>query len=150
MYVSTPIGITTHTIKHKTLTVRIFSYSIALSTPPTRASTSAHSLTLNPPISTHILYPPPTSFQYPNRKPARIPTCATAKNPYPNPTFSHRFSLPQFCRAVFVVTKTFPNFKKLLNPSGTYWFYSACCFLSFVFCYWLVPETKGTMRDDTA
>lgn len=43
----------------------------------------------------------------------------------------------------FVVSSTFLSLLAALGPSNTFFAYAVMCVLSFVFCYYKVPETKG-------
>ncbi|EKD72047.1 MAG: D-xylose-proton symporter, partial [uncultured bacterium] len=43
----------------------------------------------------------------------------------------------------FAVSSTFLTLLNQLGPSVTFLFYSQMCFLSLIFCYYKVPETKG-------
>lgn len=45
--------------------------------------------------------------------------------------------------ACLLVAQTFPMLKDWLGPGVTFWIYAGCSFLSLVFVYLLVPETKG-------
>ena len=43
----------------------------------------------------------------------------------------------------WVVAGTFLSLLHAAGPAGTFWFYACICVLAFIFCYALVPETKG-------
>ncbi|XP_023336801.1 facilitated trehalose transporter Tret1 isoform X2 [Eurytemora carolleeae] len=45
--------------------------------------------------------------------------------------------------AVFMVTLIFPTLSSYIHPHGTYWLFSAVCFLTCGFYLILMPETKG-------
>ena len=49
---------------------------------------------------------------------------------------------------VFLVTKLFPQMIDALTEQGTFWFFGGCCLLSFIFVYFLVPETRGKTLED--
>lgn len=49
---------------------------------------------------------------------------------------------------VFIVTKNFPSMISAFTEQGAFWFFAAFCFLSFVFVYFKVPETKGRTLED--
>ena len=49
---------------------------------------------------------------------------------------------------VFVVTKNFPSMITAFSEQGTFWFFAAWCFLSFLFVYFFVPETKGRTLEE--
>lgn len=44
---------------------------------------------------------------------------------------------------VFLVTKTFPTMKVVLNTSGAFWAFAVVMGLATVFTFFVVPETKG-------
>jgi facilitated trehalose transporter len=44
---------------------------------------------------------------------------------------------------MFIVIKTYHDLKNSMGEDGTFWLYSAVCFCSCLFVYFLVPETKG-------
>jgi facilitated trehalose transporter len=44
---------------------------------------------------------------------------------------------------MFIVIKTYHDLKNSVGEDGTFWLYSAVCFCSCIFVYFLVPETKG-------
>jgi MFS family permease len=44
---------------------------------------------------------------------------------------------------MFVVIKTYHDFKKSIGEDGTFWLYSCVCLCSCFFVHFLVPETKG-------
>lgn len=48
----------------------------------------------------------------------------------------------------FIVTKTFDSMQEGLTVQGTYWFYSGCCLVGFVFVYLVMPETKGKTLEE--
>jgi sugar porter (SP) family MFS transporter len=43
----------------------------------------------------------------------------------------------------WVVAGTFLSLLRAAGPAGTFWIYAGICVVAFVFCYALVPETKG-------
>jgi hypothetical protein len=45
--------------------------------------------------------------------------------------------------ANWLVTATFLSLIRAAGPANTFWIYGALCVAAFVFCYALVPETKG-------
>jgi SP family galactose:H+ symporter-like MFS transporter len=45
--------------------------------------------------------------------------------------------------ANFMVAISFLSILNSIGPSYTFWIYAAMCVLSFFFCYYLVPETRG-------
>jgi SP family galactose:H+ symporter-like MFS transporter len=45
--------------------------------------------------------------------------------------------------ASFVITLTFLSILGTIGPVYTFWMYSGMCIISFIFCYYLVPETCG-------
>lgn len=45
--------------------------------------------------------------------------------------------------ASFVITLTFLSILDTIGPVYTFWMYGAMCIISFIFCYFLVPETCG-------
>ena len=49
---------------------------------------------------------------------------------------------------VFLVTKNFPSMISSFTEQGTFWFFAGWCLLSFVFVYFLVPETKGRTLEE--
>eukprot|EP00794_Sanderia_malayensis_P011967 gene11967-13204_t len=49
---------------------------------------------------------------------------------------------------VFVVTKNFPSMIDAFTEQGTFWFFAAWCFASFIFVYFFVPETKGRTLEE--
>ena len=49
---------------------------------------------------------------------------------------------------VFLVTKVFPSMIAAFTEEGTFWFFAGWCLLSFIFVYFLVPETKGRSLED--
>lgn len=49
---------------------------------------------------------------------------------------------------MFVVIKTYPQFKRALGADGTFWMYAVLCVLSCVFVAVLLPETKGKTLDE--
>ena len=48
----------------------------------------------------------------------------------------------------FVVTKTYSNLQSELTIQGTFWFYSGCSLLGFVFVFFVMPETKGKTLEE--
>ncbi|KAL0112234.1 hypothetical protein PUN28_011947 [Cardiocondyla obscurior] len=50
--------------------------------------------------------------------------------------------------SAFVVTKSFTDLITLLGTHGCFFFLATSCACSFVFCFVLLPETKGRMRED--
>ncbi|XP_050450567.1 facilitated trehalose transporter Tret1-like [Cataglyphis hispanica] len=50
--------------------------------------------------------------------------------------------------ASFVIIKTFADLIVLLGTHGCFFFLAICCACSFLFCFILVPETKGRTRED--
>jgi MFS transporter, SP family, galactose:H+ symporter len=42
-----------------------------------------------------------------------------------------------------IIALTFLTLIQILGKSGTFWFYAIVGFLAWIFCYKLVPETKG-------
>ena len=48
----------------------------------------------------------------------------------------------------FVVTKTYNSLVSEIMIQGTFWFYSGCSFLGFVFTFFVVPETKGKTLEE--
>lgn len=51
-----------------------------------------------------------------------------------------------FCS--FIITKTFSIMIKYLTSAGTFWFFGIIMFLSILFVYKLVPETKGKSLEE--
>jgi len=49
---------------------------------------------------------------------------------------------------VFLVTKLFPQMIDALKEQGTFWLFGGFCLLSFIFVYFLVPETKGKTLEE--
>lgn len=45
--------------------------------------------------------------------------------------------------SAFVITKFFNDLNLMLGKSGTFWFFGGACFLTFMFTFFCVPETKG-------
>lgn len=45
--------------------------------------------------------------------------------------------------ANWVVTATFLSLVRAAGPANTFWIYAFLCVAAFIFCYTLVPETKG-------
>ena len=45
--------------------------------------------------------------------------------------------------AIFVVALTFPMLKASVGLTVTYFIYSGCSFISFLFALLVLPETKG-------
>lgn len=43
----------------------------------------------------------------------------------------------------FIVSSTFLTLLEKFGPSNTFLLYASLCFISFIFCYYKVPETKG-------
>jgi SP family facilitated glucose transporter-like MFS transporter 8 len=43
----------------------------------------------------------------------------------------------------FLLTWLFVHMQNAFTVAGVYWFYAACCFLSFIFVLIFLPETKG-------
>ncbi|XP_070168756.1 facilitated trehalose transporter Tret1 isoform X1 [Polyergus mexicanus] len=50
--------------------------------------------------------------------------------------------------ASFIIIKTFADLITLLGTHGCFFFLAICCACSFLFCFILVPETKGRTRED--
>jgi len=50
--------------------------------------------------------------------------------------------------ANFAVSLTFLSLLKLLGPSMTFWLYGLLAIGSWLFCYYLVPETKGRTLEE--
>lgn len=50
--------------------------------------------------------------------------------------------------AAFVMVKIFNDLVAFLGMYGCFFFLAASCACSFVFCFVLLPETKGRMRED--
>ncbi|XP_071565085.1 facilitated trehalose transporter Tret1-like [Temnothorax nylanderi] len=50
--------------------------------------------------------------------------------------------------AAFVVTKSFTDLIALLGMHGCFFLFAAFCACNFMFCYALLPETKGRNRED--
>ncbi|XP_012532000.1 facilitated trehalose transporter Tret1 isoform X2 [Monomorium pharaonis] len=50
--------------------------------------------------------------------------------------------------SAFVITKSFTDLVALLGMHGCFFFLGASCASTFVFCYVLLPETKGRLRED--
>jgi hypothetical protein len=50
--------------------------------------------------------------------------------------------------ANFAVSLTFLSLFKLLGPSLTFWMYGVLAIGSWLFCYHLVPETKGRTLEE--
>ena len=50
--------------------------------------------------------------------------------------------------ACFILTFTFPILNRKLGTAGTFWLYSAICFIGLVFVYLRVPETKGKSLEE--
>ena len=48
----------------------------------------------------------------------------------------------------FVVTKTYSSLALKLTIQGTFWFYSGCSLLGFVFVFFVMPETKGKTLEE--
>ncbi|XP_064602596.1 solute carrier family 2, facilitated glucose transporter member 8-like [Liolophura sinensis] len=48
----------------------------------------------------------------------------------------------------FLVTKEFISLQAVLGPAMTFWLFAMFCFLSMVFVWRLVPETKGKSLED--
>ena len=48
----------------------------------------------------------------------------------------------------FVVTKTYSSLASGLTIQGTFWFYSGCSLLGFVFVFFVMPETKGKTLEE--
>ena len=49
---------------------------------------------------------------------------------------------------VFVVTNSFPYMLQVMHEQGTFWFFAVFSFLSFVYTYLCVPETKGKTLEE--
>ena len=49
---------------------------------------------------------------------------------------------------VFIVTKTFHSMVERMQEQYTFWFFGGWCLLSFIFVYFLVPETKGRSLEE--
>ncbi|XP_014482808.1 PREDICTED: facilitated trehalose transporter Tret1-2 homolog [Dinoponera quadriceps] len=50
--------------------------------------------------------------------------------------------------AAFVIVKVFAQLIALLGMYGCFFLLALCCALSFIFCFALLPETKGRIRED--
>ncbi|XP_011144714.1 facilitated trehalose transporter Tret1 [Harpegnathos saltator] len=50
--------------------------------------------------------------------------------------------------SAFIVTKIFPTLIALLGMYGCFFLLAFSCAFSFIFCFMLLPETKGRMRED--
>jgi len=50
--------------------------------------------------------------------------------------------------SAFIVTKSFNDLVTLLGTHGCFYFFATCCACNFVFCFVLLPETKGRLRED--
>ncbi len=50
--------------------------------------------------------------------------------------------------ASFLLTLTFPAIERSLGSAGTFWLYSAICFLGMLFILWKVPETKNKSLEE--
>jgi sugar porter (SP) family MFS transporter len=50
--------------------------------------------------------------------------------------------------ANWVVAETFLSLVHAAGPAGTFWIFAAMCVVAFVFCYALVPETKGKSLEE--
>ncbi|KAK9508397.1 hypothetical protein O3M35_005968 [Rhynocoris fuscipes] len=50
--------------------------------------------------------------------------------------------------SMFVVIKTFPDLADVLGSAGAFWIYALCCFISCIFVYFFLPETKGKTLED--
>lgn len=48
----------------------------------------------------------------------------------------------------FIVTKTYQSMADTLQNQGVYWLYAGFCFVSFIFVYVLMPETKGKTLEE--
>ena len=44
---------------------------------------------------------------------------------------------------MFIVVKTFPGLTNMVGDSGTFWLYSAFCFVMILYTLVWIPETKG-------
>jgi len=49
---------------------------------------------------------------------------------------------------MFIVVKTFPSLTSMVGDSGTFWLYSAFCFVMILYTLVWVPETKGRTLQD--
>ncbi|XP_042206693.1 facilitated trehalose transporter Tret1-like isoform X2 [Homarus americanus] len=51
----------------------------------------------------------------------------------------------------FFITLIYEPMQVAIGPYGIYWFFAGCCFINFIFCILVVPETKGkTLQEITA
>ncbi|QCS45013.1 sugar porter family MFS transporter [Natrinema versiforme] len=50
--------------------------------------------------------------------------------------------------ANLIVSLTFLRLVDVFGQSGTFWLYGGLCFIALVFCYQLVPETKGRSLEE--
>ncbi|XP_063220010.1 facilitated trehalose transporter Tret1-like isoform X2 [Bacillus rossius redtenbacheri] len=48
----------------------------------------------------------------------------------------------------FIVTNSFLHVIKILGTCGTFWMFACICFISIVFVFFYVPETKGQSLED--
>jgi len=49
---------------------------------------------------------------------------------------------------MFIVVKTFPGLTNMVGDSGTFWLYSAFCFVMILYTLVWIPETKGRSLQD--
>jgi len=49
---------------------------------------------------------------------------------------------------MFIVVKTFPSLTNMVGDSGTFWLYSAFCFIMILYTLVWIPETKGRSLQD--
>jgi len=49
---------------------------------------------------------------------------------------------------MFIVVKTFPSLSNMIGDSGTFWLYSAFCFVMILYTLVWIPETKGRSLQD--
>jgi MFS family permease len=49
---------------------------------------------------------------------------------------------------MFIVVKTFPGLTNMVGDSGTFWLYSAFCFVMILYTLVWIPETKGRTLQD--
>jgi len=50
--------------------------------------------------------------------------------------------------ANWIVAETFLSLVNAAGPAGTFWIFAALCVAAFIFCYTLVPETKGKSLEE--
>lgn len=57
--------------------------------------------------------------------------------------FANSISMVVLWIFAFLVTKFFPFFVDILGMAGCFFFFSSCCACTYLFTFFLVPETKG-------